>query len=95
MDCIHLEIRGRVQGVGFRWFVRETARALNLSGWVSNKANGNVELAAAGDATALKKFAAAVGKGPSGALVEEVRTLAAIDGTSLPKPFGIVHMHRP
>jgi acylphosphatase len=94
MDSIHLEIRGRVQGVGFRWFVRETARALKLNGWVSNKANGNVELAAAGDATALKKFAAAVGKGPPGAQVEEVRTLSAIDGASLPQPFGIVHLQR-
>jgi acylphosphatase len=94
MDCIHLEIRGRVQGVGFRWFLVDTARALDLSGWVSNKADGNVELAAAGDATALKKLAAAAGKGPPGARVEEVRMLAAIDGASLPKPFGIVRMER-
>jgi acylphosphatase len=95
MDSIHLEIRGRVQGVGFRWFVRETARSLDLSGWVSNKANGNVEVAAAGDSSALEKFVAAVGKGPSGARVEEVRPLSAIDGESLPRPFGIVHMDRP
>jgi acylphosphatase len=94
MDSIHLEIRGRVQGVGFRWFVRDAARALDLSGWVSNTANGSVELAAAGDAAALKKFAAAAGKGPPGALVEEVRQLQAIDSASLPKPFGIVHMNR-
>jgi acylphosphatase len=90
MDSIHLEIRGRVQRVGFRWFVLEAARALDLSGWVSNKANGNVELAAAGDAAALAKLTAAVGKGPAGARVEEVRPLPAIDGASLPKPFGIV-----
>jgi acylphosphatase len=94
MDSIHLEIRGRVQGVGFRWFLVETARALDLSGWVSNNPDGNVELAAAGDAAALKKLAEAAGKGPRGARVEQVRTLAAIDGASLPKPFGIVRMDR-
>ncbi len=94
VPLLHTVVRGRVQGVGFRWFVREAARALDLSGWVSNTANGNVELAAAGDACALEKLAAAVGKGPPGAVVEEVRRLQAIDAASLPKPFGIVHFHR-
>lgn len=90
MDVIHLEIRGRVQGVGFRWFVREQAQALGLRGWVSNRPNGNVELAAAGEAAALEKLALAVGKGPPGAVVEGVATLPPPDGDSLPKPFGIV-----
>lgn len=90
MDSIHFEIRGRVQGVGFRWFVLEMARALQLSGWVSNRADGNVELAAAGDAAALEQLTKAVGKGPPGARVEEVRHLTAIDAASLSKPFGIV-----
>lgn len=90
MDCIHIEIRGRVQGIGFRWFIRERARALDLRGWVSNRPDGNVELAAAGDLEALKKLAQAAGKGPPGALVEGVQTLSSLDGESLPKPFGIV-----
>ena len=47
--AIHLEVTGLVQGVGFRWFVRERARALHLSGWVRNLESGNVEVAAAGD----------------------------------------------
>lgn len=90
MEVIHLEIRGRVQGVGFRWFIRETAIRLDLSGWVSNRADGNVELAAAGDAEALKKLEAAATKGPSGASVEEVRSLPPVDVAGLLKPFGIV-----
>jgi len=94
MDSIHLEIRGRVQGVGFRWFLKETARRLDLGGWVSNRSDGLVEVAAAGDAHALEKFAAKAKKGPPGAIVEEVRTLPPIDPMSLSKPFGIARVDR-
>ena len=47
---LHVVVRGRVQGVGFRWFVREAARALGLAGWVRNRPDGSVEVAAEGDA---------------------------------------------
>jgi acylphosphatase len=94
MNGIHLEIRGRVQGVGFRWFIRETALRLDLAGWVSNRADGNVELAAAGDAASLDKLEAAARKGPSGAVVEEVRSLPPLDPATLPKPFGILRRER-
>ena len=46
---IHLRIRGKVQGVGFRWFVREQARRCDLAGWVRNNPDGSVELAARGE----------------------------------------------
>ena len=90
MESIHLEIRGRVQGVGFRWFVVDTARELRLAGWVRNKADGNVELAAAGESEALARLEAAVSAGPSGARVEEVRRLGVVPADSLQSPFGIV-----
>lgn len=90
MEVIHLEIRGRVQGVGFRWFVKEQARALGLRGWVSNRPNGNVEIAAAGEADAVEKLARVAQKGPPGAFVEAVTRLPPPDEASLPKPFGIV-----
>ena len=90
MESIHLEVRGRVQGVGFRWYVVEKARELRLSGWVRNKPDGNVELAAAGPRDALEKLEAAVSAGPPGAFVEEVRKLAAMAADSLGSPFGIV-----
>ncbi|HWL41152.1 MAG TPA: acylphosphatase [Gemmatimonadaceae bacterium] len=94
MNGIHLEIRGRVQGVGFRWFIRETALRLDLAGWVSNRSDGNVELAAAGDAHAVERLEAAARKGPPGAMVEEVRSLPAIDAATLTRPFGIVRRER-
>lgn len=90
MGVIHLEIRGRVQGVGFRWFVVERARALGLGGWVSNRPNGNVELAAGGDAAGLEALSRAVEKGPAGAIVEGVWQLPALDERKLSRPFGIV-----
>ena len=46
---MHVVVSGRVQGVGFRWFVREAAIALDLAGWVRNRPDGSVEVAADGD----------------------------------------------
>ena len=90
MESIHLEVRGRVQGVGFRWYVVDVARELRLAGWVKNRADGNVELAAAGEGDALAKLEAAIAAGPPGARVEEVRRLGLVAGDSLQSPFGIV-----
>ena len=89
MESIHLEVRGRVQGVGFRWYVVDTARELRLSGWVKNSTDGKVELAAAGERDALAKLEAAVRAGPPGARVEEVRRLDGVPPESLKSPFGI------
>jgi acylphosphatase len=77
-----------VQGVGFRWFVREEARRLGLSGWVTNLPGGDVEVAAAGEASSLERLRRALQVGPAGALVERVED---IDGVvaSLPYPFNI------
>lgn len=90
MDSIHLEVRGRVQGVGFRWYVVEMARELGLAGWVKNRADGNVEVAAAGAGDALARLEAAVTAGPPGARVEAVKRLAVVAADSLQSPFGIV-----
>ena len=90
MDSIHLEVRGRVQGVGFRWFVRETARALGLRGWVKNRPDGNVEVAAAGEEEGLRQLADAVARGPRGAVIGSVVKLPAPAAQSLPHPFDIL-----
>ena len=90
MESIHLEVRGRVQGVGFRWSVVDAARELRLAGWVKNRSDGNVEVAAAGETDALAKLEAAVTAGPPGARVEEVRRLGGVPPDSLRSPFGII-----
>jgi acylphosphatase len=89
MESIHLEIRGRVQGVGFRWFVVERARRLGLAGWVKNRADGNVEVAAAGDLAALELLEAAVAAGPAAAEVQHVEKLETVPADSLRTPFAI------
>jgi acylphosphatase len=90
MESIHLEVSGRVQGVGFRWFVVDEARRLRLSGWVRNCRDGKVELAASGNPDALAQLESAVTNGPPGARVEKVSRLAEVAVDSLQSPFGIV-----
>ena len=66
-------ISGRVQGVGFRWWVRREASAMGLSGWVMNGDDErSVELVAEGDSEALDELERRLRVGPSGASVESV-----------------------
>ena len=77
MPSVHLELSGRVQGVGFRWYAVEAARRADLAGWVRNRADGSVEiLAAADDAAAIERFVEAMRRGPPGARIEDVRFLS-------------------
>lgn len=67
-------VEGRVQGVGFRYFVEETALALNLTGWVRNRWNGAVETVAEGERAVLENFLLALQRGPRSARVSQVST---------------------
>ena len=69
MPRLHVRIHGRVQGVGFRWFAREEARRLGLSGWVTNRPGGEVEVEAGGEASSLERLRRALEVGPAGAEV--------------------------
>ena len=89
MATLHLEITGRVQGVGFRWFVRQYARRLGISGWAVNTSAGTVEIAAKGEPDALKQLEAAVAQGPPGAVVKSVTELAAIVEDEIPDGFDV------
>lgn len=66
---LHINIEGRVQGVGFRFFVQDVADALQLTGWVRNRWNGSVEVVAEGPRAALEKLLDAVRRGPRGSYV--------------------------
>ncbi len=68
----HYLIKGRVQGVGFRWFVHREAAALGLRGWVRNTEDGHVEVVAAGGAEELAELEAALHKGSRGSRVDAV-----------------------
>ncbi len=62
-------VRGRVQGVGFRYSAIHRASSLGLAGWVRNEADGSVTGFAQGPSDALAQFAAWLAHGPSGASV--------------------------
>lgn len=66
-------VRGRVQGVGYRWFVRSAAVAEGLHGHVENLPDGSVRCEAEGEAAALQRFAAALRQGPRLARVDAVQ----------------------
>jgi len=69
-------VRGRVQGVGFRYATRSMAARLRLSGWVRNLPNGDVEVAAHGAPDVLAELEIWLRRGPDAAEVREVREVA-------------------
>ena len=85
---LHVAVRGRVQGVGFRWYVRESAQALDLAGWVINRPDGSVEVAAEGSNDSIHALREALAEGPPGATVRSVDDLPATSDT-LDRPFTI------
>ena len=82
-SALHLTIKGRVQGVGFRWWASSQARALGVCGWVRNRADGSVEALAIGEPEALAAFEAACAQGPMSARVTGVDRSPAQDDGSL------------
>ncbi len=69
---LHFLVQGRVQGVGFRWFVQREASELDLKGWVRNTEDGDVEVLAAGEARDLDELRASLRRGPRGSRVDRV-----------------------
>ena len=64
MKRLHVVVRGRVQGVGFRDATQREARQLGLVGWVRNRLDGTVEVTAEGDEGALKQMETFLRRGP-------------------------------
>lgn len=69
---LHFLIQGRVQGVGFRWFVHREASELDLRGWVRNTEDGDVEVVASGTMEDIAELRASLKKGPRGSRVDRV-----------------------
>ena len=73
----HVTVRGRVQGVGYRYFVEREAQLRDLEGWVRNRRDGSVEAVFSGSADAVAAMIAACRRGPSSARVDAVQDEAA------------------
>ncbi|MEO7520709.1 MAG: acylphosphatase [Gemmatimonas sp.] len=87
-------VSGHVQGVGFRWFVRERARAIDVAGEVCNDDDGAVVIDVAGSSEQITRIEDAIATGPQGAIVDGVSVLldgelAAATLNALPYPFVI------
>ena len=90
MASLHVRVVGVVQGVGFRWFVRERARRLGLAGWVRNLRDGSVEVLADGDEAQLERLRTELQRGPDGAVVEQLAPPADPPREPPEEPFTIL-----
>ena len=81
----HTLVTGRVQGVGFRWYVQREAAELGLHGWVRNTDDGAVEIVASGTPDQLAELRLAIRKGSRGSRVDRIteHELAASEADTL------------
>ena len=70
--CVKVVVKGRVQGVWFRGWVEQEARALGLAGWVGNVSDGSVETLLSGPEARVQEMIAELHRGPPAARVRDV-----------------------
>lgn len=78
MTRCHIVVTGRVQGVGFRFFCRDLAMDMNVTGWVRNRSDGTVEMEVQGVSNVLAQLCAAVERGPA------MSRVTGVASTSIP-----------
>jgi len=74
LQRLHARVSGRVQGVGFRYYVLNTAIKLELVGWARNRRDDTVEVVAEGELEVLKSLVKALQRGSNSSVVREVKT---------------------
>jgi acylphosphatase len=84
-------VQGRVQGVGFRWYVLNQAQILGIRGWVANMPGGAVEVVGLASAETLDRFEAILAKGPPAARVSKVESRSIPHDLIEVKSFVIKH----
>ena len=77
MEARRFVVRGRVQGVGFRWFVEREAHTLGIAGWVRNNSDSSVEILAMGSRDQLSGLRSRLQQGPRAARVDAVEEIEA------------------
>jgi acylphosphatase len=89
VDAARFLVSGRVQGVGFRWFVMREAQRLGLRGFARNLRDGSVEVVASGTPVALAALERALGRGPALAQVDRVEKSDVPHEVVIPNDFDI------
>lgn len=85
MKEVYVKIKGRVQGIGFRWFaVREAKRIGGISGWVRNEADGSVEILMSGDEDKIDEMLLSCRKGSALSRVDSVEFVVGRRSSFLP-----------
>ena len=84
---LSITITGRVQGVGFRYWVLDEATTLGLSGWVRNRRDGSVEAVISGPSDRIDAMLARCRRGPAAARVDDITVADSSD--TAPSPFEI------
>ena len=74
VDRLHATVRGRVQGVSFRFYTRDVAASLGLTGWVANRYDGSVEIVAEGPRAKLERLLDFLQHGPPMSRVDDVQS---------------------
>lgn len=87
--AVRILTRGKVQGVGFRYFVRRCAQQANVAGWVRNRGDDSVEIEAGGSREEITAFITQVEQGPAMARVDSTEIIELRDGRQW-KEFEIV-----
>jgi acylphosphatase len=82
MTCVHVFVRGRVQGVGYRAWTADEAEARGLTGFVRNRRDGSVEALLVGDETSVRAMIAAMRSGPPMARVDAIEESAPASDVS-------------
>lgn len=77
MKAVHIVVRGRVQGVGFREWTRRMAEQRRLDGWVRNRSEGHVEVLVAGEEMAVQAMLVLLEKGPPASFVTRIEVTEA------------------
>ncbi|MFA5328780.1 MAG: acylphosphatase [Prolixibacteraceae bacterium] len=72
VKSVSIVVKGRVQGVGFRYFAQYRAEQLNITGWVRNTPDGNVEIEATGEPENMNAFIDRIKIGPSRSIVQSI-----------------------
>ena len=91
MEIRHYIIKGKVQGVGYRFFVKETATNLKVRGWVRNQFDGSVECVASAVVTDLDNFEKKIRKGPPLSRVVNMERFIKEEGDfDIPEDFVIL-----